>query len=286
METRRDALVRDHLALVDHVVRRVSGNFPGHIERQELVAAGRLGLTEAALRYDFDREVPFGPYAARRIRGAVLDLMRSQDWVPRKVRDTARDAANTATKLETRLGRAPRDGEVAAAMGIAVTELRDSIMATTHGRVETLDRMGADRDRDAADTLVDHTVMGVEELLENRELRGYLRSALASLPERLRLIIVGHYLEGRSLDELATTFGLTPSRISQLKSDAVEIIRTGVDAQFAPTDDGAKPKGRVAIRQARYATAIAEHADWRSRIQRWSAPPMTDTTTRTVDRSA
>jgi RNA polymerase sigma factor for flagellar operon FliA len=291
MDPRREALVRDHLQLVDHVVRRVAGSFPGHVERQELAAAGRLGLTEAALRYDFGRRVPFAPYASRRIRGAVLDLMRSQDWVPRKVRDTARDAALTAAKLEIRLGRAPHDVEVAGAMGIEVTELRDSRMAVSHGRIETLDRVAVE-DRDASDTLVDHTVMSLEEHLENRELHGYVRSALATLPERLRLIVVGHYLEGRSLDELARAFGITPSRVSQLKSDAVDIIRAGVDAQFASDVAAATPKGRVAIRKARYATAIAEHADWRARLTRTTQtsarmpqdPPIT--MTRTVEQSA
>ena len=271
MDQRRDALVRDNLALVDHVVRRVAGNFPGHIDRQELVSAGRLGLTEAALRYDFDREVPFAPYAARRIRGAVLDLMRSQDWVPRKVRDTARDVATTTTKLQTRLGRTPHDGEIAEAMGIGLGDLHQSRAAVHHGRLEALDRSTAE-DRDPVDHLVDHTVMSIEELLENRELHGYLRSALAALPERLRLIVVGHYLEGRPLDELARTFGITPSRISQLKSDAIEIIREGLEAQFSSEERESRPKGRVAIRRARYASAIAEHADWRTRLQGTASP--------------
>jgi RNA polymerase sigma factor for flagellar operon FliA len=266
MDPRRDALVRENLALVDHVVRRVSGNFPGHIDRQELASAGRLGLTEAALRYDFDREIPFAPYAARRIRGAVLDLMRSQDWVPRKVRDVARDVATTTAKLQERLGRTPHDTEIASAMGIAVGELRESRVAVHHGRLEALERTAHD-DRDPSDQLVDQTQMSIEELLENRELHGYLRSALAALPERLRLIVVGHYLEGRSLDELASTFAITPSRISQLKSDAIDIIRQGLEAQFATATETVRPKGRVAIRQARYASAIAEHADWRARLQ-------------------
>ena len=155
MDPRRDALVRDNLSLVDHVVRRAAGSFPAHIERQELIAAGRLGLTEAALRYDFDRDIPFAPYAARRIRGAVLDLMRSQDWVPRKVRDTARNATATATSLEHRLGRRPEEDEVADAMGIGLQELRDSQAAVTHGTVGTLDR-GA-RDEESVE-IVDHTV--------------------------------------------------------------------------------------------------------------------------------
>lgn len=269
MEPQREALINEHLSLVDHVVRRTAGSFPSHIERQELLAAGRLGLTEAALRYDFDRAVPFAPFAARRIRGAVLDLMRSQDWVPRKVRDTAREAALTSGSLERRLGRTPDDGEVASAMGIEVDELRSSRLATRHGRIGTLHPVDAD---DGPVELSDPTQMTIEELLEHRELKGYVRAAVDSLPERLRLIVVGHYLEGRSLDELGAFLQLTPSRISQLKADAIEIIRHGIDAQFGPTtgSNDQAPKGRVAIRQARYAAAIAEHATWKARLA--SAP--------------
>lgn len=266
MEARREALIRDHLSLVDHVVRRTSGSFPSHIERQELRAAGRLGLTEAALRYDFDRAIPFAPFAARRIRGAVLDLMRSQDWVPRKVRETAREAGITTNSLQHRLGRTPADDEVAEAMGIEVDELRTSRSAVRRGGIGSLDQSAGD---DARVEVADHTQATIEELLEQRELKGYVRAALDSLPERLRLIVVGHYLEGRSLDELAEYLQLTPSRVSQLKADAIEIIRAGIEAQFAPSDAaGARPKGRVAIRQARFAAAVAEHATWKARLAR------------------
>lgn len=285
MDPRRDALIREHLSLVDHVVRRASGSFPPHVDRQDLVAAGRLGLTEAALRYDFERSIPFAPYAARRIRGAVMDLMRSQDWVPRRVRDTVRDATVTTASLERRLGRAPEDVEVAAAMGIEIDELRSSRLAARHSTVDTLDRATSE---EGPTEVVDQTQLSIEEMLEHRELRGYVRAALDSLPERLRLIVVGHYIEGRSLDELAAFLRLTPSRISQLKSDAIEAIRNGVDAQFRQVedDDQAPPKGRAAIRRARYAAAIAEHADWRSRLLTARPPQSGFDASTAVDRSA
>jgi hypothetical protein len=136
---------------------------------------------------------------------------------------------------------------------------------------ERLDR------RDDDDQLVDRTVPEPGELLENAEMNGYLRAALDSLPERLRLIIVGLYLENRSFEELAELLGVTTSRISQLRSDAVEMIRHGIDSQFEPLTAG-KPKGRVAIRQARYAADIARHSDMRTRLSatdRRSAAPAT-----------
>lgn len=279
MEPRRQALIEDNIALVDHVVRRVASGFPRHVERQELIAAGRLGLTEAAVRFDFDHGGPFAPYAARRIRGAVLDLARSGDWVPRVVRETARRADEVSGSMRSDLGRAPSDSEVATRLRTDATSVREARSAAAHGAVGTLDRSDGD-DGAPGDTLADDTVASIEEILENRELHGYLRSALDQLPDRLRLIVIGHYLEGQPLDDLAALLGVTPSRVSQLRSDAVEILRDGLDAQYRDAGSvsatvgetsgveatAARPKGRVAIRQAQFATAVAENADWRTRL--------------------
>lgn len=263
MEPRRETLVEEHLPLVDHVVRKVAGSFPSFVDHQELVAAGRLGLTEAASRYDFNQGVPFAPYATRRIRGAVLDMMRSNDWVPRRVRELGRHIERVEAQLIDQTGRRPHDEELATAAGLAVRELRETTAALSHGAVTTLER--PTEEADFRDGLVDQTEMGIEELLEQRELRGYLRAALDNLPERLRTIVVGLYLEERTVGELAELCGITPSRVSQLRADAMEIIREGIESQFRPRDD-ARPKGRVAIRRARYAAAIAAHTDWRTRL--------------------
>ncbi|HTN99815.1 MAG TPA: sigma factor-like helix-turn-helix DNA-binding protein, partial [Microthrixaceae bacterium] len=110
-----------------------------------------------------------------------------------------------------------------------------------------------------------------DELLESAEMHGYLRAALDSLPERLRIIVVGLYLEGRSFENLAELLGVTTSRVSQLRSDAITMIRHGIDSQFEPAST-TRPKGRVEIRQARYASDIARHSDLRSRLARTSNP--------------
>lgn len=263
MDPRREALIEEHLPLVDHVVRKVAGSFPAFVDHQELMAAGRLGLTEAASRFDFDHGVPFAPYATRRIRGAVLDLMRSNDWVPRRVRELGRHLDRVEAKLIDQHGRRPLEEELASAAGVGLRELRETTAALIHGGVTTLERPTEDGDHH--DALVDPTVMGIEELLEQRELQGYLRAALDNLPERLRTIVVGLYLEGKTVGELAELCGVTPSRVSQLRADAMEIIRDGIESQFRPKDPE-RAKGRVAIRRARYAAAIATHSDWRTRL--------------------
>lgn len=265
MEARRTKLIEEHLALVDHVVRRAAGSFPAHVDRTELASAGRLGLTEAAISFDFDSGVPFASFAARRVRGSVLDLMRSTDWVPRSVRDVVRRADDMSVQLRNEGGDQGDEATLAQRLGIDTERLRAARSAAAHGQVSTLDRPAADGTTSTGDLLTDPTISSTSEVLENRELHGYLRSALATLPERLRVIVVGHYLEGRQLDELADLLGLTASRVSQLRADAVEILRHGIESQFEPANEN-KPKGRVEIRQAQFASSVAGHADWRARL--------------------
>jgi RNA polymerase sigma factor for flagellar operon FliA len=265
VDRRRQELIETNLPLVEHLVLRVSVGFPRFVDRQELIAAGMLGLTEAAEHFDFQRGVPFAAYAARRIRGAVLDVARSNDWTPRAVRQLARTSEDAAQSLTSQLGRHPSDHELAAEIGISVDELRTLRDQLERGVVAALDRR---MDLDAPDlneVLADYSALQPDELVESLELRGYLRAALAHLDERLRLIIVGYYLEGKTVEELGQLLDVTPSRISQLRAHAIGIIRHGIDSQYDGLPEG-RPKGRVAIRQASYASAIARHGDWRTRL--------------------
>lgn len=266
MTTEQRDLVDAHLPLVEHLVLRVSANFPRHVDRSELIAAGSLGLVEAALRYDADRGVPFGRYAARRIRGAVLDAVRSADWAPRSTRQLARQSDAATQAFAARHGRTPTDEELSDELGITAAELTEMRGRVHRGVVQSLEpRAGQDEGASPIDRLFDRSSAGADELLEQDELRGYLRAALEHLPERHRIVIIGHYFEQRSFDELADYLGVTPSRVSQLRADAVEMIKDGLEAQYRPKVD-AKPVGRVAIRQARFAAEIASHADWRTRL--------------------
>ncbi len=265
MDAATTALVEQHLPLVEQVVLRVSSSFPKFVDRSELISAGTLGLVEAAMRYDAERGIPFGGYAVQRIRGAVLDVARSADWVPRSMRELARDAEQATNQLAVEHREMPDEQQVADRIGVDPVDLRRMQERITLGVTRSLDR-GGDLDHGSdADQMVDRTAPSIEEMLENTELRGYLRAALDSLPERLRIITVGLYLENRSFDELADLLGVTPSRISQLRSDAIDMIRHGMDSQFRPTSDE-RPKGRVAIRQARYASDIAMHSDMVTRL--------------------
>jgi RNA polymerase sigma factor FliA len=262
------------LPLVEQIVVQVAVNFPRHVDRGELVRAGVLGLVEAAHRFDAVRGVPFDRFAARRIRGAILDAVRSADWAPRSVRAMSRKADAAEQRLASTLGRVPTIEEMAEALNCSATELaslRDRVFRSV---VLALDYRLGDEEEDLSlvDVLCDRTVSEPAEELESREMRAYLRDAVKLLPERHRLVVVGYFLEGRTSEELATFLGVTESRISQLRSEALIMLKDGIEAQFTEHEGEmpAKVVGRVARRKATYASAIAEQSDWRRRLDRSS----------------
>lgn len=264
-------LIEQHLPLVRHIVFQVAVNFPRHVDREELATAGALGLVEAARRFDESRGVPFDRFAAQRIRGAILDAVRAADWAPRSVRNLARRLESIEQRLATSLGRMPSSDETAEALGVTATELRrlqDKMFRSVVLALE-YDVTDGDEDLTLVEVLTDDSTLEPSEELENRELHSYLRDAVNLLPERHRIVVAGYFLEGRKSQELADYLGVTESRISQLRSEALEMLREGITAQYGVTEDDEPfeaPQGRVARRKAGYASAIAEASPWHERI--------------------
>jgi RNA polymerase sigma factor for flagellar operon FliA len=265
-------LIEEHLPLVRHVVFQVAVHFPRHVDRDELATAGALGLVEAARRYDASRGVPFDRFAAQRIRGAILDAVRAADWAPRSVRTLARKLEQVEQRLATKLGRLPNAHEKAEALGMEPDELRRLQDRMFRSVVLALEYEVADEDEELTlvDVLADDHTKEPSEELESRELHAYLRDAVDLLPERHRLVIVGYFLEGQKSQDLAQLLGVTESRISQLRSEALTMLKGGIEAQYEPASDE-EPAGRVARRRAGYASAIAGASDWPDRL---SAMPL------------
>ena len=263
-------LIEQHLPLVRHVVFQVAVNFPRHVDREELATAGALGLVEAARRFDESRGVPFDRFAAQRIRGAILDAVRAADWAPRSVRNLARRLESIEQRLATHLGRMPNAEETAEALGVSGEELRrlqDKMFRSVVLALE-YDVNDGEEDLTLVEVLTDDSTLEPSEELENRELHAYLRDAVHLLPERHRIVVAGYFLEGRKSQELASYLGVTESRISQLRSEALEMLRDGITAQYGANGELEEtvPQGRVARRKAGYASAIAEASHWHDRI--------------------
>jgi RNA polymerase sigma factor for flagellar operon FliA len=277
-------LIEEHLPLVRHIVFQVSVR-PQHVDREELARAGVLGLVQAARRYDADKGVPFARFAAQRIRGAILDSVRSMDWVPRSLRRSARSLEVTAADLAADLGRVPTSVETAAALGMTVSELAELQDQVSRSLVLTLDMALADTGDDEEITLgstVTDAADGVEDQLETRELHAYLHDAVALLPERLRIVISGYFFEGRTSEEIASELGVTVSRVSQLRSDAFNLLRDGLTAQFEPADGSSAgapvasevSRPRKLERRAAYAAAVAGRRGWKARLESPSTTPV------------
>jgi len=267
-----NARIEANLPLVKHVVYQVAVHFPRHVDREELARAGALGLVEAARRYDESRGVPFERFAAQRIRGSILDSVRAADWAPRSVRLLARRLESAEQQLASELGRLPDIDETAKALGVSKDELarlRDRLFRSVVLALDHETSADTDEDLTLVDILSDDNAVEPSEELETRELHNYLRDAVKLLPERQRLVIVGYFLEGKTSKELARFLGVTESRVSQLRSEALRNLKLGIEAQYDSSNDDELPVGRVAKRQAAYVDQIGEASQWRNRLDSW-----------------
>lgn len=265
-----DRLIEEHLALVDQVLNQVVTQFPRHVEREELARAGSLGLVEAARRFDVERGVPFAAFAARRIRGAMLDAVRAIDWAPRSVRRMSREFEQTEQVLAGQLGERPDVETTAAAMGVTTSDVHRLRAKLERASVLALDYATVDLDGDTitlGQSLADESTPSATETLETREMLGYLREAIALLPERHRIVVTGYFLEGATSAELADLLGVTESRISQIRSESTDMLRDAIAAQYRDGDPATDPSGaRRAGRVESLAEAISAGGDWRGRL--------------------
>jgi len=190
---------------------------PSWVGREDLVAAGMLGLTEAALRYDDTRVEPFLSFAEQRIRGAVLDELRRGDMLPRRVRQTARKVAATIRGLES-AGETATDERVASTLGVTIENYRDNLANLINVETESIDS-------ERATILVDEQ-QRPDEIASRREMLSRVRTALDKLEQRDVTLLGLHYIEELTFQEIATTLGITASRACQLLWRAVARLRT------------------------------------------------------------
>jgi RNA polymerase sigma factor for flagellar operon FliA len=264
------ALIEDNLALVGHLVREMMPRLPAHVCRDDLVSAGMAGLVVSAQAYDPSREVPFARFAAIRIRGALLDELRSMDWASRSVRGRSRDAEATYSQLAATLNRSPRPEEVAGALGISVAELANIQADVSRASVLSLQAFAPE---DGA-AMVPDARRDPEQLLVHREQLGYLHDAIDELPERLRHVVRSYFFEHRQMADIAMELGVTESRISQLRAEALKLLRRGMagfDPSAWPTSQSAGDGARRDARIASYAAAVAARGTLASRLQRSTA---------------
>lgn len=258
----QENLIRENMALVGHMVREMLFKVPPHVHRDDLASAGYAALVTAAKAYDGQRGVPFGRFAAARVRGALLDELRGMDWASRSVRARARRAEVAREELTARLGRTPTPTELAELLGVAVGELSTVGDDVQRAAVLSLQGFAAG----TAEDMVAETSMNPEELLLHRERIGYLHDAVAALPERLRFVVEASFLQERPLGEVAAELGVTESRVSQLRTEALALLKDGLNTHLEQRDNGVAKDGCVARRQAVYAAQIAARSTMATRL--------------------
>src|SRR3954465_3807138 len=222
----RERLVVAYSPLVKYVAGRMASGLPAHVEEADLISYALVGRSGAVERFDLGREIKFETYAITRIKGAIIDELRSLDWVPRSVRAKAREIEKAYAKLEHQLHRTPTDEEMARELKISVDEFQEALVKISTSTVVALDELWAvsDSSGDAVsllDTLQDPDAPDPEHLLAQSELKDRLADAIAALPEREKLVIALYYYENLTLREIGEVLGVTESRISQLHTKAV-----------------------------------------------------------------
>jgi RNA polymerase sigma factor for flagellar operon FliA len=230
-ERARERLVVAYSPLVKYVAGRMASGLPSHVEEGDLISYGLIGLIGSIERYDLEREIKFETYAVSRIRGAIIDELRSLDWVPRSVRAKARDVEKIHSELENRLGRAPSEEEMAAKLGVSVDDFRTTLLEIANSSVLALDDLWTVSDGDGGqvsllDTIRDPNAVDPEEAIDTVELKDRLADAIESLPDRERLVIALYYYETLTLREIGDVLGVTESRVSQLHTKAVLGMRS------------------------------------------------------------
>lgn len=255
-----DELITSHMALVGHIVRETMGRVPSHVNRDDLTSAGLTALVLAGRAFDPARGVPFDRYAATRIRGALLDELRSVDWASRSVRRRARDLTETRGRLAGLFGRTPTTAEVAQSTGMTVEEVaaNDEDVA----RAQVLSLQGSTTT--PIEELLPTRSPSPEALLEQAEKLTYLREAIAELPERLRVVVEDYFFAERPMADIAAELGVTDSRISQMRAEALTLLRDALNHALEPTlvKSTGKNGGVAQRRRESYFSAVAaRHAE-------------------------
>jgi RNA polymerase sigma factor for flagellar operon FliA len=229
----RDQLIVQYSPLVKYVAGRVGVGLPQNVEQADLVSYGMFGLIDAIDKFDPARGFKFETYAMSRIKGAILDELRSMDWVPRSVRSKARRIERAFAKLEADLHRAPTDEELAFELEMELDEFQDVVNQISLTGVAALDEMLAGERGESTtlgDTITTDLVPGPTDVLEEEETRQLLGRSINGMPEREKLVLTLYYYENLTLAEIGTALGVTESRVCQIHTKAVLHLRSRMAA--------------------------------------------------------
>ena len=234
----KNKYVEQYAPLIRYLADRLAARLPDHINKDDLVSAGVLGLIDAVDKFDPGRAIMFKTYAEFRIKGAMLDELRSMDWVPRSIRKKTNQLEKLWQRLEGELGRPPSDEEAAAALDLSVPEylkLLDEIRTINILDLDAfraVDKSGVRETRDIYDILADESALDALTVLTRDETRDILAKAIEDLAEKERLVVTLYYHEELTMKEIGQVMGYTESRISQLHTKSLLRLKTKLRRYF------------------------------------------------------
>lgn len=235
-ENREEVIIR-YSPMIKYVANRIAMRLPPHIEVDDLISVGVLGLMDAISKYDSSRGAKFKTYAEFRVRGAILDELRAMDWVPRSIRQKASSVDKVVQSLQVKLSRSPEDQEVAKEMGISLEQFHITLNETKSIPIFSLDDLGIAKDSGEQQSLLDCLAgkadADPQTQIRLTELKEIIAKAIDTLPEKERLMVSLYYYEELTMKEIGAVLEITESRVSQIHSKAVYRLRTKLKAIIA-----------------------------------------------------
>ena len=230
----REAVVVEYSPMVKYVANRIALRLPPHIEVEDLISVGVMGLIDAIEKYDPARGAKFKTYAEFRVRGAILDELRSMDWVPRSIRQKASQIDAVIQKLQAKLGRPPEDEEVAKELGVSLDQFFDTLNETRSMPVLSLDDLNIVKETGGQQSLLDCLAGKVDAdpqvQFRLNELKEVIAKTIDTLPEKERLVISLYYYKELTMSEIGVVLNVTESRVSQIHSKTMFRLRTRLKA--------------------------------------------------------
>lgn len=275
-ELNRNELIEKNLPLVGYQGAELLRRVPSFVQREDLASAGSLALVQAANSYDPSTGVPFHRYAVHRIRGAMLDELRSMDWATRGARQRTKQLEEMTATFTAAEGRAPTKEELASALGVDV-EAVEAAQQDAARRIVSMDAPSSNENDDRGMDLPDEAPSPEEAILEDERLI-YLRASVRALSPKLRFIVEQVFFAERPIQDVADELGVTQSRVSQLRSEALALIRDGMNRHLDPEmagEDADNYSGIVKKRRETYFQKIADHAE---DLQAAGQPPSSEET--------
>lgn len=259
-------LASQHIDLVGQIVTQVATRYPRHVDRSELWSAGAIGLVDASRSYNPETGVPFARYASIRIRGSIIDSTRKRDWAVRSLRRQMRELHDAEEHIAYEKGRTATDEEIARAVGISVDDVHARRTASATSSLLHLDQEDSDRVSLRERVQEDQVENLPEDRLANREMVGTLHTAIKGLPDLQADVIRRYYIDNEMLQSIAESLGVTEARVSQIRAEAVNAMRSYFSTLYAgvadvPSDAPGR-RGRTS-----YLAEMATRSTWLTRME-------------------